>query len=110
MLSFIYSARYNAEGISAKKNKRLHEYLTATKVIEAQNLLAENEKLVVTGTSGGRAANLMLKSNIALKDSNAHNIPESKRRSLLSEIALSKGQSDVRIHIGAEQYSRENKR
>lgn len=103
-------ARYNAEGISAKKNKRLHEYLTATKVIEAQNLLAENEKLVVTGTSGGRAANLMLKSNIALKDSNAHNIPESKRRSLLSEIALSKGQSDVRIHIGAEQYSRENKR
>jgi hypothetical protein len=52
----------------------------------------------------------MLKSNIALKDSNIQNIPEAERTSMLSEIALAKGQSDVRIHVGAQQYSIENQR
>ena len=95
----MFEALYNAEGISAEKNEKLNNYLTSKKVLEVQNALAQNEKLVVTGISGGRAANMMLKANIALKDSNIQNIPETSRTSMLSEIALAKGQSDIQFHV-----------
>lgn len=100
-------AIFNAEGISAPKNRTLNDHTTSLKRLEAQASLASNDKLIVTGTSGGDAANRLMLADAALKDSARRRgkvAPDpSERSALLSEIAIASGQAQVRLNVWGEQ-------
>jgi len=90
---------YRAEGVSAPKNKKLNEYLTSMRKIKAQEALANNDKLVVTGTSGGLAANKMLLADAVLRNTKKRPKFTSERSNILSELALASGNSEICFKI-----------
>jgi len=91
---------YKAEGFSAPKNRKLNEFLTSMRKIKAQDALANNDKLVVTGTSGGLAANNLLLVDAALKHvKSGSNLP-SERSYILSKLALASENSNVNFTLG----------
>mmetsp|Transcript_17322 Transcript_17322/g.31314 ORF Transcript_17322/g.31314 Transcript_17322/m.31314 type:complete len:108 (+) Transcript_17322:1996-2319(+) len=67
-------------------------------LLKAQSALAENEKLVISGTQGGSAANSLLQADAALSSMPDH-LGES-RESVLAEMAIATGRGDVRIMMG----------
>ena len=78
--------------------------MTSLQRIRAQNSLASNEQLVITGTSGGEAANRMLLANAALRDhaKKINSIKQDDRNAILSEIAVAAGKADVRLMLGSD--------
>uniref|UniRef100_A0A7S4NII5 Band 7 domain-containing protein n=1 Tax=Odontella aurita TaxID=265563 RepID=A0A7S4NII5_9STRA len=97
-------ALFHAEGISAPKNRTLHEHTTSLLRLRAQDALASNDQLVITGTSGGKAANRMLLADAALSglpQSRGGAVSAEERSALLSELAVASGRADVRLHVGA---------
>ena len=96
---YTFAALYRAEGISAPKNKELNEYLSSMRKIKAQEALANNDKLVVTGTSGGQTANQMLLADAALNNSKNRIKFTSGRSNILKELAIASGNSKVCFNI-----------
>ena len=78
--------------------------MTNLQRIRAQDSLASNEQLVVTGTSGGDAANRMLLANASLRDhaKKIKSIKQDDRNAILSEIAVAAGKADVRLMLGSD--------
>merc|ERR1719469_764139 len=91
---------YKAEGFSAPKNRKLNEYLTSMRRIKAQEALANNDKLVVTGTSGGLAANNLLLVDAALKHVKPGSNKPSERSYILSKLALASENTKVNFTLG----------
>jgi len=92
-------AIFKAEGISAPLNKKLNDHVSSIHLLKAQSALAENERLVIVGTHGGKAANSLLQADAALSS-----VPEdyenTSRESILTEMAIASGRGDVRIMMG----------
>jgi len=91
-------AIFKAEGISAPLNRKLNDHISNMHLLKAQSALAENEKLVISGTQGGSAANSLLQADAALSSMPDH-LGES-RESVLAEMAIATGRGDVRIMMG----------
>lgn len=91
---------YNAEGFSAPRNRKLNEHLTSLRQIKAQEALANNDKLVVTGTSGGLAANKLLLADAALKHVKSGEQYSSQRSYILSKLALASHNPNVNLTVG----------
>ena len=68
--------------------RRLYKHDSNKLKIQVQEALANNDRLVITGTSGGIAANRMLMMSAALVNSPLNEIPDTKKRVLLDELAL----------------------
>ena len=66
--------------------RNVHTYNLEMLKIRAQMALAENEMLVITGTSGGVAANNMLMVDASLINNINEQIPESKRQRIFQEL------------------------
>ena len=97
----IVAALFNAEGVAAPKNRTLNDFTTSLHRLKAQAALASNELLVVTGTSGGTAANRLLLVDAALKDMGSRSsLDKEERTAMLSELAVASGTAKVRLHIG----------
>uniref|UniRef100_A0A7S2IFT9 Band 7 domain-containing protein n=1 Tax=Helicotheca tamesis TaxID=374047 RepID=A0A7S2IFT9_9STRA len=98
-------AVFHAEGVSAPMNRALNEQLTSLKKLEAQQSLANNGQLIVTGTSGGEAANRLILAEAALEKS-VKTFPsqrqQQERSSILSEIAVASGKAQIRLNLGNE--------
>jgi len=93
---------FNAHGIAAPKIRQLRDFTTDQKKIAAQASLASNKRLVITGTSGGKAANKMLVADAALADiqNMDHSGLAGKARSdMLSEYAVSTGKAFVNLKM-----------
>lgn len=91
-------AIFKAEGISAPLNRKLNDHITSMHLLKAQSAMAGNEKLVISGTQGGRAANSLLQVDAALSS-----VPENAgdtRETILTEMAIATGRGDVRIMMG----------
>lgn len=100
-------ALFSAEGDSAPKMRTYNDHLTNVRRLGVQESLANNARLVVTGVSGGEAANRLLLADAALSSDNfkdLNNKRDSEERSrLLSELAVASGRADVRINVGGPQ-------
>uniref|UniRef100_A0A7S1Z6D7 Band 7 domain-containing protein n=1 Tax=Trieres chinensis TaxID=1514140 RepID=A0A7S1Z6D7_TRICV len=96
-------AVFHAEGVAAPKNRTLNEYTTSLLRLRAQDALASNKLLVVTGTSGGAAANRLLLADAALRGARSHggSLGKEERSALLSELAVASGTAKVRLHVGS---------
>uniref|UniRef100_A0A6U3VB99 Band 7 domain-containing protein n=3 Tax=Ditylum brightwellii TaxID=49249 RepID=A0A6U3VB99_9STRA len=100
-------AIFHAEGVSAPMNRALNEQLTSLKKLKAQQSMANNGQLIVTGTSGGEAANRLILAEAALKD-HAQTISRGQQRersAILSEIAVASGKAQIRLNIGSDQVA-----
>mmetsp|Transcript_35357 Transcript_35357/g.46825 ORF Transcript_35357/g.46825 Transcript_35357/m.46825 type:complete len:90 (-) Transcript_35357:1429-1698(-) len=88
-------------------NRALNEQLTSLKKLKAQQSMANNGQLIVTGTSGGEAANRLILAEAALKD-HAQTISRGQQRersAILSEIAVASGKAQIRLNIGSDQVA-----
>ena len=91
--------------------KKYNEHYTNMQKIGVQESLSENDKLVVTGNSGGEAANRLVVADAALSDiqeryRNKENksLSNKERSRLLSELAVAGGNAQVRINIGNDDH------
>merc|ERR1712232_207242 len=96
---------FKAEGESASKMKTFNDHHTNMQKIGVQESLAQNEKLVVTGISGGNAANRLVLADAALKaikenPNSTYDISTAERSTILSELAVASGKAEVRINVG----------
>jgi len=92
-------AIFKAEGISAPLNRKLNDHISNMHLLKAQSALAENEKLVISGTQGGSAANSLLQADAALSSMPDH-LGDQSHESVLAEMAIATGRGDVRIMMG----------
>jgi hypothetical protein len=97
-------ALFQAEGISAPLNRALNDHKTALKQYEAQQNLASNKKLIVTGTSGGAAANRLILTEATLNDAGKRMTSASAAEisAVLSQLAVASGNAQVRINMWGE--------
>lgn len=95
-------AIFSAEGDIAPKMRVFNEFTTNMKKMNVQESLANNSKLVVTGLSGGEAANKLILADAALSNhGNTNNKDSGEERSrMLSELAVASGNASVRINVG----------
>ena len=95
----ITKAIFKAEGIAAPLNRKLNDHTSSLHLLNAQSKLAANEKLVIVGTQGGKAANTLLQADAALSSVPEH-MEDQSRESILTEMAIASGRGDVRIMLG----------
>ncbi|KAL3773476.1 hypothetical protein ACHAWO_012737 [Cyclotella atomus] len=95
-------AIFEAEGISAPLNRNLNDHITGLLKLKSQYALATNDKLVITGTEGGKAANTLLQANSVLNDSFFLDRDQNHRSAILAELAVASGSGDVRILVGGD--------
>jgi len=88
---------YNAHGKVAPMIRTLNSHLTNKKRLEVNDSLASNSKVIVTGISGGNAANKMILADAALSEVNALHESSPSRSEMLSEIAVASGNAKVRL-------------
>lgn len=96
------NAVFAAEGTIAPKMKVFNDYTTDMRKLDVQESLAGNSKLVVTGLSGGEAANQLILADAALGGvgGGRGGISGEERSRLLSELAVAGGRAAVKIHVG----------
>uniref|UniRef100_A0A7S2UGS3 Band 7 domain-containing protein n=1 Tax=Attheya septentrionalis TaxID=420275 RepID=A0A7S2UGS3_9STRA len=93
-------ALFKAEGASAVMNRTLNEHMTSLHRLDAQSALALNDKLIVTGTEGGDAANQFILADAALRDIKKRDPSSEQERSvILSELAVASGQAQIRLNV-----------
>eukprot|EP00591_Stephanopyxis_turris_P011255 CAMPEP_0195526976 /NCGR_PEP_ID=MMETSP0794_2-20130614/28347_1 /TAXON_ID=515487 /ORGANISM="Stephanopyxis turris, Strain CCMP 815" /LENGTH=528 /DNA_ID=CAMNT_0040657779 /DNA_START=75 /DNA_END=1661 /DNA_ORIENTATION=- len=93
-------AIFNAYGISAPMIRVLNEFKTDRRKLRVQDALASNDKVVITGTSSGKAANQMMLADAALAHAHKGKVNDKARSSMLSEIAVASGKASIRLHAG----------
>lgn len=94
-------ALFQAEGVTAPLIRTLNEHKTALKKYEAQEELASNKKLILTGTSGGEAANRLILIEATLNDAatNRTSASAAETSAVLSQIAVASGKAEVRLNM-----------
>eukprot|EP00978_Attheya_sp_CCMP212_P044874 scaffold325638_cov31-Attheya_sp.AAC.1 len=81
-------------------NRTLNEHVTSLHRLDAQSALALNDKLIVTGTEGGDAANQFILADAALRDIKKRDPSSEQERSVvLSELAVASGQAQIRLNV-----------
>lgn len=104
-------AIFKAEGEIAPKMKQYNDHYTNMQKIGVQESLSKNDKLVVTGISGGEAANRLVMADAALSavkekyldqnnEKSSKKLSSAERSSLLSELGIASGNAQVRINVG----------
>ena len=66
--------------------RKIHEYKSKMLKIKVHESLAENNRLVITGTSGGSTANQILMADAALLDVAQSNINDPTRNKMIEEL------------------------
>lgn len=94
-------ALFHAEGVSAPLNRTLNNHTTELKKYKAQEKLASNKNLVITGTTGGKAANRLILTEAALSagDSRKSSKKSKETTSILSQLAVATGKAQVRLNV-----------
>ena len=94
-------ARFKAEGICAPLNRTLNDHTTALKKFKAQERLAGNKHLIITGTSGGEAANRLILTEATLNDAASKRTTASaaETSAVLSQLAVANGTAEVRLNM-----------
>lgn len=94
-------ALFKSEGICAPLNRTLNDHKTALKKFEAQEKLAGNKHLIVTGTSGGEAANRLILTEATLNDAASRSTAASaaETSAVLSQLAVANGKAEVRLNM-----------
>jgi hypothetical protein len=71
-------------------------------LFESLDILSHSLKtqLVVTGTEGGKTANILLQANAVLDDSEIIPTDQKSRDAILAELAVASGKGNVRIIVG----------
>jgi len=90
---------YQAEGVSAPLNRTLNDHKTSLKKYEAQHNLASNNRLVITGTSGGEAANRLILTEATLNDATKTPVSAADTAAVLSQLAVASGKAEVRLNM-----------
>jgi len=85
---------YSAHGKVAPMIRTLNNHLTKKKKLEVSSSLASNNNVIITGISGGDAANKMILADAALADSSNQ---QTSRSDMISEIAVASGKAKVRL-------------
>jgi len=97
---------FKAEGVSAPKNRTLNNYLTEMRKLEVQNSLAENDQVIITGTSGGNAANKLLQVDACLSDAKVSRTSSDG----IAELAIASGKADIRLYTNGNPQPVKNHR
>jgi len=92
-------AVFRAEVISTPMMRQFNDHQTSLLKLKAQNALANNDKLIITGTSGGKAANKILMADAALKNKGLSTMSYDKRQVALAELALLTGNAKVHFSL-----------
>lgn len=96
-------ALFHAEGVSAPLMRTLNDHTTELKKYDAQQKLASNDKLIITGTTGGEAANRLILTEAALKGARTSEIQSKNTSSVLSQLAVASGNAQVRLNMWDDQ-------
>jgi hypothetical protein len=80
------TALFKAEVFASPMMRNFNSYYSKKLKIQVQAAMADNDKLVITGTSGGAAANLMLMADAALINGKLNDIPDSRRKIIMEEL------------------------
>merc|ERR1712071_32858 len=98
---------FEAEGTIAPQMRTYNDYYTNMQKIGVHKSLAKNNELVVTGISGGEAANRLVLADAALRNETKNGKHEkesmAERSRILSELAVAGGNAQVRINVGGSE-------
>jgi len=100
---------FTSYGESAPKIRTFNEHTTKKHRLAVQDALASNEKLIITGISGGEAANQILLVDAALSDTNHLDMDGAERTKILSELAVASGRAYVRLKVDDTQQPKSDR-